>query len=88
MTVVADDTEVLVMLVHMWDQNMGDLFLRHKARKSFKKDLKIISIKNVVSNLLIHVKENLLFIYCMGWLRYYFSIVWSRKGSCPEVCGI
>ena len=65
-TVVADDTDVLVMLVHMWDQNLGDLFLRHKARKSFKKDLKIISIKNVASNLLIHIKENLLFIHAWG----------------------
>ena len=30
-TVAADDTDILVMFVHMWDQTMGDLFLRHEA---------------------------------------------------------
>ena len=64
MTAVADDTDVLVVLVHMWDQTMGDLFLRHEARKSIKKD--IIIIKNVASNPLSHVKENLLFIHAWG----------------------
>ena len=33
-TVVADDTDILVRMVHMWDQTIGDLFLRHEARKS------------------------------------------------------
>ena len=61
--VVADDTDILFMLVHMWDQTMGDLFLRHEAKKSIKKDLEIISIKNVQSSLPSHVKENLLFIH-------------------------
>ena len=66
MTVVADDTDVLVMLVHMWDQTMGDLFLRHEARKSIKKNLEIISIKNVAFSLPSHVKENVLFIHAWG----------------------
>ena len=65
-TVIADDTDILVMLVHMWDQTMDDLFLRHEARKSIKKDLEIISIKNVASSLPSHVKENLLFIRAWG----------------------
>ena len=62
-TVVADDTDILFMLFHMWDQTMGDLFLRHEAKKSIKKDLEIISIKNVQCSLPSHVKENLLFIH-------------------------
>ena len=62
-TVVADDTDILVMLVHMWDQTMGDLSLRHEATKSIKKDLEMISIKNAASSLPSYVKENLLFIH-------------------------
>ena len=54
------------MLVHMWDQTMSDLLLRHEARKSIKKDLEIISIKNVTSTLPSHMKENLLFIHALG----------------------
>ena len=65
-TVVTDDTDILVILVHMWDQTMGDLFLRHEARKSIKKDLEIISIKNVAFSLPSHVKEYLLFIHAWG----------------------
>ena len=65
-TAVADDTDILVMLVHMWDQTMGDLFLRHEARKSIKKNLEIISIKNVAFSLPSHVKENVLFIHAWG----------------------
>ena len=65
-TAVADDTDILVMLVHVWDQTMGDLFLRHEARKSIKKNLEIISIKNVAFSLPSHVKENLLFIHAWG----------------------
>ena len=65
-TAVADDIDILVMLVLMWDQTMGVLFLRHEARKSIKKDLEITSIINVTSNLPSHVKENLPFIHAWG----------------------
>ena len=65
-TVVADDTDILVMLVYMWEETMNDLFLRHEARKSIKKDVEIINIKDVSSKLAIHVKENLLFIHAWG----------------------
>ena len=65
-TVVADNTSILVMLVHIWDQTMGNLFLRHETKKSIKEDLEIISIKNVASSLPSHVKENLLFIHACG----------------------
>ena len=65
-TAVADDIDILVMLLLMWDETMGVLFLRHEARKSIKKDLEIISIINVTSSLPSHVKENLLFIHAWG----------------------
>ena len=65
-TAVADNTDILVMLVQVWDQTMGDLFLRHEARKSIKKDLEIISTKNVAFSLPRHLKENLLFIHAWG----------------------
>lgn len=57
------DADILVMLLHMWDDTLGDLFLRHEAKKSIKKDLEIISIKSVASNLPSYVKECLLFIH-------------------------
>ena len=65
-TVVADDTDILVLLVYMWEETMSDLFLRHEAKKSIKKHLEIINIKNVASKLALHVKENLLFIHAWG----------------------
>ena len=65
-TAVADDIDILVMLLFMWDETMGVLFLRHEARKSIKKNLEIISIINVTSSLPSHVKENLLFIHAWG----------------------
>ena len=67
-TAVADDTDILVMLVHMWDQTMGDLFLRHEARKSIKKNFgnnqhkecRIQSTKSCERKSAVYP--------CMGWL--------------------
>ena len=36
-TVVDDDTDILVMLVHMWDHTLGELFLHSEARKNITK---------------------------------------------------
>ena len=65
-TVVADDTDILIMLVFFWNATMSNIFLRHEARKSIKKDLEIISIEDIVSHIPKHVKENLLFIHAWG----------------------
>lgn len=68
-TVVADDTDILVMLIYMWEETMSDLFLRHEARKSIKKDVEInhkyqkLCIKTGSS----HERKLVLF-PCMGWL--------------------
>ena len=66
-TVVADDTDILVMLVHMWDQTMDDLFLRHEARKASKKfknnqhkECRIQSTKSCERKSAVYL--------CMGWL--------------------
>ena len=49
LTVVADDTDILVMLLNMWSPFMADIVLRHEARKSIKKDLELISIEETAS---------------------------------------
>ena len=36
-TIVADDTDKLVLLLNMWEPSMSDVVLRHEARKSRKK---------------------------------------------------
>ena len=78
-TVVADDTDILVRMVHMWDQTIGDLFLRHEARKCIEKDLEIISIKNIASSLPSHVKENMLFIHAWGGCDTTSALFGQRK---------
>ena len=62
-TVVADDTDILVLLLNMWTPRMSDILLRHEARKSIKKDLEIFSIKENVDILSDRVVKNLLFIH-------------------------
>ena len=36
-TMVADNTYILVMLLHMWDLSMSDVALRHEVRNCIKK---------------------------------------------------
>ena len=50
-TVVADDTYILVMLLHKWRPELADISVRHEARRSIKKSLQIISVKETVSSL-------------------------------------
>lgn len=65
-TVVADDTDILVLLLNMWEPSMSDVVLRHEARKSIKKDLELISVKETVTLLPDHVCRNILFIHAWG----------------------
>ena len=67
-TVVADDTDILVMLVHMWDQTMGDLLLRHEARKSIKKKFRNNQHKKCRIQSTNSCKRKPAVYPCMGWL--------------------
>ncbi|XP_065640847.1 uncharacterized protein LOC124805886 [Hydra vulgaris] len=52
-SVVANDTDILVLLLNMWQLSMSNIFIRHEARKG-------------ISLLPTHVRSNLLFIHAWG----------------------
>ena len=64
--VVADDTDILVLLLNKWTPPMSDITLRYEARKGIKKPLEFISVKDTVSLMPEHVCRNLLFIHAWG----------------------
>lgn len=60
-TVVADDTDILILLLYYWNSEMSDIFMRSEARRT--KSLKITNIGKVVQKLSSVVIRNLLFIH-------------------------
>ena len=85
-TVVADDTDILVMLLNMWSPFMADIVLRHEACKSIKKHLELISIKETVSVLPEQVIRNLLFIHAWGGCDTTSAIYNQGKDKYYEAC--
>ena len=62
-TVVADDSDILVMLFSKWKHELAHISVRHEAKRSTKKSLQVISINETASLLLTVVVDNLLFIH-------------------------
>lgn len=48
-TVVAEDTDILVMLLYFWNTEMGEIFMRSEPRK--KQEKKLINVQRVAENL-------------------------------------
>ena len=62
-TVVADDTDVLVLLMYHWKENMSDIYFRSEPKKSQRKGLVIWKIRDLVAKAGEVIVSNLLFIH-------------------------
>ena len=63
-TIVADDTDVLILLMYHWDPSMANIFMRSEPKK--KSPLKIVNIEKNVSKVSSVITKNLLFIHAWG----------------------
>ena len=61
--VVADDTDVLVLLIYHWKQYMADIYFLSEAKKSQKKGLRVWKICDLVTKAGKVLASNLLFIH-------------------------
>ena len=61
MIVVADDTDILVLLLYFWNSEMHDIVLQSMKNKG-----NMVNIRNVVSYLNKIVVKNLLLIHAWG----------------------
>ena len=59
--VIADDTDILVLLMYYFQPHMADIFLFSIASKHSKSGQKIASLKNVIDATDPFIKENILF---------------------------
>ncbi len=62
-TVVADDTDVLILLMYHWKENMADVYFLSEARKSQKKGLLVWKIHKLVMKAGEAVIPHLLFVH-------------------------
>ena len=60
-TVIADDTDILVLLMYYFQPHMTDILLFSTASKHSKSRQKIVSLKNVIDAMDPFIKENILF---------------------------
>ena len=63
-TVVADDTDILVLLLHHWQPSMTNIYLRNEPKKN--KPFTLVNIRERAKMLKPIVKDNLLFIHAWG----------------------
>ncbi len=62
-TVVADDTDVLILLMYHWKENMADVYFLSEARNSQKKGLLVWKIHNLVMEAGEAVIPHILFVH-------------------------
>ena len=60
-TVIADDTDILVLLMYYFQPHIVDIFLFSIASKRSKSGQKIVSLKNIIDVMDPFIKENILF---------------------------
>ena len=64
-TVIADDTDILVLLLYYFQTHMADIFLFSITSKRSKSGRKIVSLKNVIVVTDPFIKENIFF--ALAW---------------------
>ena len=60
-TMVAEDTDILILLVYFWNSETPDVYLRTEANKY--QPMKLVNIQSVVASLISNVVHNILFIH-------------------------
>ena len=61
--VVADDTDVLILLIYHWKPSMADIYFHSEAKKSQKKGLVVFKISDLSSNIGQVITANILFLH-------------------------
>ena len=61
--VVADDTDVLILLIYHWKSNMADIYFYSEAKKSQKKNLVVLKIRDITSKVGQVITANILFLH-------------------------
>ena len=62
-TAVAEDTDILVLLLNFWNTEMGETFVKSEPRK--KQEKRLINVQRVAENLNYNVIKNLTIHTCM-----------------------
>ena len=62
-TVIADDTDILVLLMYHWKENMSDIYFQSEPKKSQRRGLTSWKIRDLVTKAGEVVISNLLFIH-------------------------
>ena len=62
-TVVADDTDIFVLLVHHWKQGMASVYLHMEGRTTKKEQSRLYDIKEACGIITPAQKDNILFIH-------------------------
>ena len=76
-TVIADDTDILVLLMYYLQPHMADIFLFSIESKCSKSGQKIVSLKNLIDVTDPFIKENIPFAH--AWSGYHIVKVWAWK---------
>ena len=65
-TVLAEDTDILILLFYFWNSEIGHVYLRTEAKKY--QPMKLVNFRSVVASLSSNVVNNVLFIH--DWRGY------------------
>ena len=63
-TVVADDTDILILLLHFWSYEMATIFLRSESKQ--QKNMKLLNVSRIAEIMETRIRSNLLFIHAWG----------------------
>ena len=78
-TVVADDTDILALLLYHFSNDMGDIYLLSGSKKSSRKLKKLISICELAEKTSRGVLQNLLLIHAWGGCDSKSAVYGHRK---------
>ena len=73
-TVIADNTDVLVILLHHFNDDMSDVFVYSEASRRSKGEPKVFSIRTLKSSMIPSVLRSILFLTCMERLWESFDL--------------
>ena len=60
---IAEDTDVLILLMHHWAENMADVYFLSEPKKSHKKGMQVWRICDLIAKAGTLVTSHLLFIH-------------------------
>ena len=79
LTVVADNTDILVLLLYDFSNDMADIFLQSERKQSHGKLQKLISIRKLAEETSCVVLQNLLLIHAWHGRDSTSAVYWHGK---------